>query len=325
MSRGDRVSAGFVLRLSACARISVPSVLLALLLCPDARAQDMSSLWPNDDGHSWTYRQTYVEDLWVGGDAIENEVRFYLDGYGTVPGGIAVQNLRLQVLSASGRSSSAVAPILGDNPMHDPFLRGLWWARPDLRAALQEGVSNGKIEETPPGYYQLLLSEGAYRKSETEIAAWREDQDAMMSWLWLISDIEPGATFSLQLVPDLADNVWLHGTVTGWEDVDVPAGTFHSLRVDYLIDYGISTCVDGQGQETGSIRSETRGWIDYAPWVGPVKSHELFVPVAEVLSGDCPGIGHLGEALTEGGLELGVPGPVPVQAVSWGRLKALYR
>ena len=125
-------------------------------------------------------------------------------------------------------------------------------------------------------------------------------------------------------MPDLASDVYLHGTMAAFEDVTVPAGTYgQCLRVDYLVDYGTSNCTDQNGSVVGTYRAETRGFVDYAPGVGPVKSSEGFVPFAEV-TGDCGSSGPVGIAFSQITRTLAAT-PVPVVATTWGRIKTIYR
>ena len=144
------------------------------------------------------------------------------------------------------------------------------------------------------------------------------------SWLWLVSDLTIGNTFTLQLVPDLASNVLLHGTIAAIEPATVPAGTFEDcVRVDYLIDYGKSECVDDQGNVTGTSRSETRGYVHYAPLVGPVQSSEEFLRFAEA-TGTCAAPGDIGRVFARASLRL-YSATVPALRTTWGRLKTVYR
>ena len=55
----------------------------------------------------------------------------------------------------------------------------------------------------------LLNGELTYRKTADEIAAWRCNLADTRAWLWLTSNLTIGNTFTLQLVPDLADDVIL--------------------------------------------------------------------------------------------------------------------
>jgi hypothetical protein len=96
--------------------------------------------------------------------------------------------------------------------------------------------------------------------------------------------------------------------------------------VDYVIDYGISECVNASGEPTGAFRSETRGLVRYAPGVGPVESDEVFIPLAEPFTGQCemPPVG-VGEAVSRAQLQLDSMPVVPVRTRTWGAVKAVYR
>jgi hypothetical protein len=282
----------------------------------------MDTLWPNDDGRSWTYEQTYSDA--ITGQVIQNTVRLLLDGRDVVPGGIAVQNLRLD---GPGGATKQLGQTDGMPAELSPFLATLWRSRPDLRVALdRHNERTVGQEQLTDGFHQLLIGEAAYSKTEHEISAYRRDVEATRSWLWLVSDLTIGNTFALQLVPDLADDVWLYGTITMWEAVTVPAGVFpECLRVDYRIDYGEAVCLDEYGQGLGGYRSETRGWIDYAPDVGPVSHYEEWIPFADFLWGNCPWQGYLGVAFTFGSLRLSSEQPTAVGQTSWGQIKGQFR
>lgn len=284
----------------------------------------MSSLWPNDDGRSWTYQSHY--EAVSPPEVVDQTARLTFDGTTVAPTSVAAQYLREQLLSGP-----ATTLTFAEN-VSSPLLRNLWLARPDLREAIEQYSvamttgGNPCPEFAPPGGYNALLLGGefAYVKTGDEIAAWRCNMADTRSWLWLVSDLSIGNTFSLQLVPDLASNVYLHGTIAAFEDVTVPAGTYSQcLRVDYVVDYGTSNCTDQNGTPVGTIRSETRGFVDYAPGVGPVKSSEGFVLYAEV-TGDCGSSGPVGLAFSQITRTLAAT-PVPVVATTWGRIKTIYR
>ena len=308
---------------------SVLLCLAAAFAAGPATAQDptMDQLWPNTDGLSWTYDQAY-EDYFQQ-ESVQNQVRFYFKGTTIVPGGIEVQNLKSEVFGGADRllkthSDLAGAPEAVGN--RGPFWRNLWRARPDLRESIESSCANNATDSGSGWPYSILLHAGTYVKTDEEISSYRTDQVAMKSWLYLISDLTIGATFDLQLIPDIAVNVWLHGTLAAREDVTVPAGTFAGcLRVDYRIDYGETVCTDEQGQVSGSMRSETRGSIHYATGVGPVRVHERMILFAEPPSGECSIPWPVGEPVTECGLSLTNSQPTPVEEMSWGRLKHHYR
>lgn len=306
--------------------------LLAFVLSPKVGAQaSMSELWPNDDGRSWQYEQVYHD--WYLGEGVENQVRLYFDGTEVVPGGIEVQSLKIEVIPGSlGAATPGAAKLAAPDEassMDDPFLRNLWRARPDLRAAITEKLKGESADpgRTPAGYYQILLHEAAYRESSDDIAGYRRDLESTKSWLWLVEELTIGTTFEIQLIPDIADDVWLYGTLAAWEDVQVPAGLFPGcLRVDYRIDYGVGICTDETGQELGGFTSETRGFIHYGPGVGPVDQNEEFIPFMEILWGECPGWeGYVGVAVSSGTLRLAAVQPTPIRQTTWGHLRATFR
>ncbi len=103
--------------------IRILVVILGLSLASSVAAEtDMSSLWPNADGLSLEYEQTYTEYLRGDTETTVNQARFFFDGYDTVPGGIEAQNLEVEILpppivgsflsvpSCTNRHSAMVAP-----------------------------------------------------------------------------------------------------------------------------------------------------------------------------------------------------------------------
>jgi hypothetical protein len=283
---------------------------------------DMGSLWPNGDGTAWTYEQHWevIFPETYGGD---NVVRLILDGTTVAPNGIDAQVLRGEVVSGSTSSLAMHANAAG--PLHGY----LWQARPDLRPVLEaQAQAAGTLpcpEDAPQGFQGIYLSgDYAFQKTAGEIAAWRCNVADTRSWIWLVSSLSIGNTFTLQLVPDLADNVFLHGTIAAVEDVTVPAGTFGScLRVDYVVDYGTVECTDQNGNPVGTSRAETRGYVHYAPGTGPIQSFEEFIPYVEA-TGTCVPPGDAGRVASRVSMKL-TSGPVPVVPATWGQVKAGYR
>jgi hypothetical protein len=306
-------------------RLAPFAVLLAsVLLTAPATAQPptMDELWPNQDGRSWTYAQRW-EDL-ENPQVIDTRTRIYFDGTTVAAPDIQTQYLRQALLSGSATAMS-LEPALAD-----PFLRQLWMARPDLqtkifRAVAQVGADAPCPSTAAPGTYAVLLQgELTYLKRPDEIAAWRCNAPNTRAWLWLVSDLTLGNTFTLQLIPDVTSDIFLHGKIAAIEPVTVPAGTFQDcVRVDYVIDYGFSECADDQGNVTGSFRSETRGRVHYAPGVGPVESFEEFILHVELI-GQCVDMLPVGEPATRASMQMDSQ-PTPVHRTTWGRLKLVYR
>jgi hypothetical protein len=295
-------------------------VLAAVLMASTASAQSptMDSLWPNDDGRSMSYDQHY-ESFDVNHQVLDNQIRIFFDGVAVAPIDIQAQYLRQEVITGP----AAVAALVTAIP--DPFMRQVYAARPDLRARILRAADAPCPQFAPPGSYAVLFNgEFAYRKTADEIAAWRCNLANTRSWLWLVSDLTIGNTFTLQLLPDIANDIFLHGTIAAIEPATVPAGTYPDcVRVSYVVDYGTSVCTDISGNPIGTSRSETRGYIHYAPGVGPVECFEEFIPIAEY-TGTCSTPGQIGVPLSRATVRLNSQ-PVPVLSTSWGRIKAAYR
>lgn len=288
-----------------------PFVLAAVAGPATASAQvSMSDLWPNDNGLRWEYEQTLALPL-DGPEPVPTTVALRFDGTTPVPGGSEVQNLVQELPAASPAPGGA----------SDPLLRNLWRARPDLRPKL-ESLGFGYSPAQDEAWESLFIHGGAWEKAEDEIRTWRPDVPLTRSWVFLVEDISVSGSFQLQLIPDIAANVSLTGTVTAVEDVTVPAGTFSgAYRVDYEVDYGEATCTSEDSPEsTGTLRSYTRGHVHYVPGVGPVQSLEELTHTD--VTGTCPGVTPdvVRVRVTMELLQV----PVPVVPVTWGRLKAIY-
>ena len=298
------------------------AVAASLLLPAYAAAQppSMDELWPSTDGLSWTYVQHY-EVFFPPQVVIDNRTRLFFAGPAVAPNGIQAQYLRQEPVG-----SVPMFTIAAESGLTDPLLQRLWIARPDLRQRMLAMAGGATCPtEAPQGSFALLLDgEFAWRKTAEEIAAWRCNLADTRAWMWLESNLTPGYEFTLQLVPDLADDVLLRGTIAGVEAVTVPAGSFDNcVRVDYVVDYGKSNCTDDVGNITGTFRSETRGYVDYAPDVGPVRSYEEFIPTAAT-EGSCegkPGVGERG-SLASMALESAT---TPARRSTWGQVKTAYR
>lgn len=278
----------------------------------------MDQLWPNQNGRAWTYDQRYQE-LGTVPSVTDNVIRLIFEGPTIAPTGIECQYLRHQLISGPA------APGVLAGHIANPFMRNLWIARPDLRAAI-ESMPLGLTcpENAPPGIHAVLLNgEFAFRKSATETAAWRCNLADTRSWQWLESDVTLFHVFEIPLVPDLAGDVFLRGTVSAVEDIEVPAGFYPGcVRVNYSVDYGETVCVDLEGNPTGTAHAKTIGYVHFAPDEGPIQSFEEFIPHSEV-TGVCEPWAT-GQPLTRTHLQLMSPS-VPVKSTSWGTLKVLYR
>jgi len=302
-------------------RFALPLALAALCAAPAAaQPPTMAQLWPNDDGRSWRYNQHYEE--YDTPEVVDNQVRLFFDGTTTASGGVQTQYLREEFVSGSSTAPRLANAALAS--IRDPLMRTVWMARPDLRSRIERTAAESPCPSVGlAGSYALLLGgEFAWLRSVTDVSAWRCNLANTRSWQWLSSNLAIGSTFTLQLIPDLASDVLLHGTVAAIEPSNVPAGTFQDcVRVDYVVDYGQSECTDEAGNPVGPYRSETRGYVRFAPNVGPVESSEQFIPSVE---GVACGPWQVGEPASLITMKLSSL-PVPALPTSWGKLKVAYR
>jgi hypothetical protein len=288
------------------------SALALVMVAPAiATAQpSLSSLWPNGDGMLWQYHmslQRIVEDPtdWTG------VATLYFYGTAETPGGTAQQLL--------GMHEGGPAPT-----SHFPGILGaVWQARPDLRPALESKY--GARSATTAIWLPTLLHGGYFMKTAPSIQLWQVDSNHP-TWTYLENNLVVGATFTLQLVPEIADDVFLYGSVEAVDaTVQTLAGSFdHAVRIGYRVDYGWF-----QPPKTSDrVRAETTGHVHYVPDVGPVELHEEFVPYMEIDCGanPCPTEWTDRLGATDRTIEFSLESTITATAPrTFSQVKALYR
>ncbi len=310
----------------------------------------LARLWPNADGTGWTYHlvQTTWDDTlaastvfataaevppaptlsWLathdalvprgpllGADSAGYALQF--SGQITTSSGVTAQNLAEAFASPQPVPSAAA----------DPLLAALWRARPDLRARIAARlgapptVSSGPLGRETVSH-PLFLHGYAWQRSASGI--WNYgDVDTLHSWEYLSATLWTGSEFTLQLVPSLADGIYLHGRILGRTSVTTPAATFTgALRCLYLVDFGLSSVTDPYGSVIGFERTISFGTVDYVDGIGPVAStgrNLVFVgPGGRLSCGYGEDVATLTglivvPPLAERGMERGVsPGGVPL-------------
>jgi hypothetical protein len=299
----------------------------------------LRNIWPNEDGRAWTYRLD--QKTWAGGGEFriyptleevppsltldqvvsllgnhplgDNPVleqagyRMRFAGLKTTLSGAVGQNLETEILdltsAATGTRRGAVASA--------GFWRALARARPDLAdriAALRPDLARTAAGTAAEEVSEPLFLFGyAWEKTREHIGSYG-DLNTILSWKYLEADLDPGHEFSIQLVPDLTDDVFLHVRVLRERTATTPLGDHpRSIDVLYLVDYGISEATDVDGNTIGYHRSNGYGVITYAPKVGPVRTYEReFFSVGEPLD---PGFRELTAELTA--VVPGRNGPLP--------------
>jgi hypothetical protein len=285
----------------------------------------LDNLWPNADGASWTYALN--ERVW--GDAtvailydtpdevpsapsldevaalladhphgsVESEdagtFALHFDGEITTDSGMEGQNLVETLTWAAKPGPPRVLAA-------DALLRRILAVRPDLRArAIQLGLRVADETGSRDGFAPLFLQGYAWLKTSEFIGSYG-DLDQLLAWKYLESNLSIGHEFSQQLVPELADDVWLHARILSVGRVDTPAGHFRKvLTCLYTIDYGIMQVSSQQDPLLGYARMLDYGTVSYAPAVGPVRSYERKLVAVGDGGALGPGIGDLELSITE--------------------------
>lgn len=219
--------------------------------------------------------------------------RLKFDGQKTAGGGVTAQNLAQSFYFEETGAVLALDAGVGDRE----FVRRLYVARPDLRARLETLVNDTSIRlSSSRGFTELLMQPnaldrpneifatsvlkpmlihgGVWEKTDEWIGTYG-DLNRLLAWKFLASDLSPGTEFSHQLVPDLADDVFLHCRIFRRFDYETEVGVFpKAIECVYLLDYGLSMASDPTGQPLGYINTFDYGKVIYAPTVGPVYCYE---------------------------------------------------
>ncbi|HET9252420.1 MAG TPA: hypothetical protein VFP58_09900 [Candidatus Eisenbacteria bacterium] len=268
----------------------------------------LGTVWPNDDGRSWSYRldqrgwDEVPPTVYAAPESIPpiptlDEVESLLGNHPIGPNPVLdAAGYRMQFLGMKTTESGAVGQNLVTEMYELPATSatsnlvsvrpgaGFWLslarARPDLlpriaarwpevgRRAATAGADFADVD--PP----LYLFGYAWTKTSQYIGSYG-DLNTSLSWKYLEANLEPGHEFTLQLVPDLADNVFLHARVLRERTVTTVLGDHPSaIDVLYMVDYGVNEVFDSQMNAIGYAHSYDYGTITYAPFVGPVATYE---------------------------------------------------
>jgi len=287
-------------------------VLFAFVAPADAQPS-LSSLWPADTGGMWEF------DVRVEGpfDAVETgTVTQTIVSLSEVSPGVTVSCFSVE------STVSAVA-LTGTPEGLTTLEQRLWSVRPELRQKILVGLAR-RVSYQP----SLLLrvpecssnNAGLLVDNEVAMGLWGSTGD--WAWWWLTANLAPGSTFRRQLIPELADDVFVNGQVRTIEGaVTTPAGSFtNAVIVDYVVEMGESLVTDGSGVVLGTASFETVGWVAFVPGVGPVASEEASMPV-EINCPECPPV--IFETITTT-MDLLDTTSVPTERRSFARLKAQF-
>lgn len=253
------------------------AILLIVVGATAASAQpNLESLWPNADGLRFDYEYHYT-DLFGGVD-YGGPAYLAFEGYVMTTGGLAQNLLGAQPASPAKRDHAA-AGMPG-------LVQAVWRARPELRdaLALRFAALDNSFEWSP-----LFLHTGYFMKSPAVLQMWQEAW-SHPTWTYLIGEPALGASFTHQLLPEIVDDIFLHGTVAELKATVTTANGIYNdaVRVDYLVDYGEGRFTDEAGNLLGVVHAETAGHVYYVPDVGPVQMLQEHTPFVWADCGEVP-------------------------------------
>lgn len=308
-------------------RLFLPCLFLAILAgcnddecveCPGPTADPeptMANLWPHADGTSWIYDIDYreydgpplldpapplpsIQELHdalnapAEGDLLEEDEGLYrlqFDGNRTTESGVVAQNLVGTLYNETGPAAARTA---GAADGERRLLRLIARARPDLRPRILDrlgetaNVLKNLDGATPPyflGGYAFACEDSGYYGYG--------DLNTDHSWVYLEGDLTVGSQFSIQLIPDLVDDIVLYGQIWAIGDRVIGGVTWPNvLECMYVIDMGLMESTDENGEVIGEFRPYICCTTLYAPGFGPIASRERQVLGTDEILGEPGGV-----------------------------------
>lgn len=256
---------------------------------PDATpAPTLDNVWPNEDGREWTY--DYAGVLWddmttAPMDSFSIDDVDSLLALGPGPEDVRADEAgvwRLQFDGTTTTDSGAEGQLLAGTffDLEDEAMRREAEGRQDILRRLVSRDRTAGLDRRAYGPGSLFMSGDAAWVKTGEVIGGYGDLDTALSWKFLEADLAVGHTFTFQLVPSLADDVYLHAQIRSVGDVETPRGTFENVvTVNYLIDQGLQQVTDEVGQVLAQTRAYRVARMQYAPEIGPIHCIERgFVP-----------------------------------------------
>jgi len=270
----------------------IPFLVLNLAACDDEDTCNcllrgdptprLDNVWPREDGRQWTYDFTatsWIDETTAPMDSFTiDDVDSLLMIAPGAPAGLQDEAglWRLQFTGTGTTDSGVEGQLLaGTYFVDDRPVRRIAPGEPlDFVRRLvppQRATASELLARRVYGPGGLLMAGDAIFEFDDEFIGTYSDVDQSIGWKYLEANLEVGHTFTMQLVPDLAEDVFLHVRVRAVRDLVTSYGIFpNTVSVDYLIDQGMQTITNEIGQAIGQSRAYTLGRIEYAPEVGPV-------------------------------------------------------
>lgn len=258
----------------------------------------MADIWPHADGSTWSYELDYsgrrdpatrpatvlpsMEDLRdqlmepltspdFGGLFLYD---LSLDGLVTTQSGVTAQRVVEEVVAQDGTSAKTGAMIAEPAPRR--LLRAIALFRPDLREAIAEelGAEKADFDTVPDAPAPYFIGGYAFAYEDSGYYSYG-DLDRDHSWVYLEGELRAGHEFSLQLVPRLADDIWLHGRIWSVRNRSIDGRRYADVvECMYVVDMGLQTLTDEQGAPRGEYRPYLSAVTWFVPGIGPVAGRE---------------------------------------------------
>ena len=260
----------------------------------------IENIWPNEDQTAWAFDYTWDENPYWSivtypdsidvpplpdwrkissllttpllGDSIitaHGTYRMAFNGMATAGGGVTAQNLEESFEFTRSGAAPVAMPVSGEAE----FLRRLQIARPDLANKLP-GTELAPEAAQLVARNPILIHGGVWEKTSSWIGTYG-DIDALLAWKFLTDNLRPGSEFTFQLLPSMADNIYLHCRIDRQLTVKTAVGDLKkAIDCLYLVDLGNSQVFNPTGGSQGYARGIIYGRVIYAPSVGPVYCHE---------------------------------------------------
>ena len=247
----------------------------------------LAELWPHQDGTAWTYQLTQAL-------CPATEPGFYenVEDVPPLPS--------IDALVADLRCALACEPEAVVTGTHHLSFDGTVEITPEITAQRLRGLV---VPGTGYPDVPMPLEEASWRLEAARIAGYSPYVGEDPVWIYLADGLQPGAEFSLQILPGVSSDVILHGRITRHLELDVDGAVVPCVECFYLLDMGVVTMVDEGGGTLGHAHPYRYGVVVYGRGVGPIRCLERRVEIRDGVLQD-PG----GSAVTEIRAELTTSG-----------------
>lgn len=261
----------------------------------------LENAWPNEDGNYWNFDTILAWEGYEGDgadwnglppfDELYEELQaaiapdptgmpepvtvyttsLWFDGEITTDSGVTGQNL----------TARSFLPDKAEPATSRGLLARIAEMRPDLRPALEARYGALPADSAKDDPFEVIvpffLGDGCWERTEDAIIGYG-DLDPDPSWVYLHEPLTAGATVTHQLVPAIADDIWLHVHHMGRRVTVVDGVTYVDAReILSVVDLGEMILTDDQGNLVGMSHPYMTAVVTYVPTVGPVGTAELSV------------------------------------------------